>query len=798
MGSSDFWTFGTVLLVVSTLAAGSAAGQDVPLWPDGAPGAKGTAAADIPTLKVFPAPKDVSDPVPAGVVWQEAESLNDVGGWSNDSQHVDQMGSPYLLATGVGTTVADAVGEVAIKKAGTYRLWVRCRDWYPSHSPGTFNVSINDSASPATFGKAADDKWRWIDGGTFDLDTGKATVRIQDRTGWWGRVDALVLATGDFRPANEPEALKQQRVRCNGISPEIKKMGTFDVVVVGGGPAGIGAAVAAARNGAKVAFIQDRPVLGGNASDEIQVPPMGYIGNPPDKVNVTGIAEEIFPVQGSGSFASSAHIESLVRAEPNVSLFLKTRVIDVAMRTKSAIRSVIAIDVNSGQRLSFDGALFVDTTGHGWVGYYAGAEFRQGTEARSEFDESLAPETATGNTMGNTLYKMSFQTLPEPTAFTAPAWAYQWKSPKDFEAFRCVRYKKLNRPENYDYRTPGKGRYEGKNISHNFSVEYGGVLNTIDDAETIRDELFRINVGLWAYAKNYDPSSVEESKNRQLVWMNYVAGVRESRRLMGDYVMTQKDFDEQREHPDNVAFTDWGIDDHHPLGFWVQKDAPDTLHVYGGRRVSIPCRCLYSRNIDNLFMAGRCMSVSHLALGGVRVMRPACATGQAAGTAAAIAAREKCSPRDVYNDHLKELQQRLLKDGCYIVGVKNEDPEDLARTSKTSHRSLFDGWNRATERSKAIIWGSQPLDFELERPSMVRSVHVSLDNCQQRASFEVQAMIDGNWKTIATTPGDQPQRRYVLNVEPVTTKQLRLKLIKSAGVVGICEVRIYETAGWRR
>lgn len=317
--------------------------------------------------------------------------------------------------------------------------------------------------------------------------------------------------------------------------------------------------------------------------------------------------------------------------------------------------------------MRFRARLFIDTTGHGWIGYYAGAEFRHGTEARSEFSETLAPEKATENTMGNTLYKMSFKTEKHETTFETPAWAYQWTRPEDFESNRCIRHKKNVRPEDYDYRTPGKGRFEGARITHNFSIEYGGILNTIDDAETIRDELFRINIGLWGYQKNYDPKTIRENRNRQLVWLNYVPGVRESRRLMGDYIMTQKDWDQQIVHDDTIAFTDWGIDDHHPLGFWVKKNIPDTLHTYTGRRTSIPYRSLVSKDIENLWMAGRCMSVSHLALGGVRVMRPLCATGQAAGTAAAIATKHKTSPRGVYQKHIKELQDTLIKDGCRLM-----------------------------------------------------------------------------------------------------------------------------------
>jgi hypothetical protein len=228
------------------------------------------------------------------VVWLEAEQFRDTGGWSNDSQFVDLMGSPYLLATGLGKPVDDAVVTAHIGVSGTYQLWVRCKDWLPSHSPGQFQVQIGGRMSPVTFGKAGTDTWQWVDGGTFDLQAGDVEIRLVDKTGWWARCDAVVLAGADFTPSGEPAELASQRERYAGARIETS---AFDVVVVGGGPAGCGAAVAAARNGARVGFVQDRPVLGGNASSEIAIPPMGYIGTPPDKVNVTGLAEEFFPKQ---------------------------------------------------------------------------------------------------------------------------------------------------------------------------------------------------------------------------------------------------------------------------------------------------------------------------------------------------------------------------------------------------------------------------------------------------------------------------------------------------------------------
>jgi hypothetical protein len=294
-----------------------------------------------------------------------------------------------------------------------------------------------------------------------------------------------------------------------------------------------------------------------------------------------------------------------------------------------------------------------------------------GTEARSEFNESMAPLSANSRTMGNSLYRADYKDMGKPDRFDTPPWAYQWKSPEDFQRPQ-ERTKQVIRPKEFDQATRGPGRpidSTGLKRGGAFTwyVEVGGMSDTILDAEKIRDDLFRIHVGLWGYSKNHDPKGIEANRNLRMVWLNYVPGVRESRRLMGDYIMTQNDFDESRPHPDTVAFTDWGIDDHQPHGYFTK--GIDAIHVYGGHRIAIPYRSLYSKNINNLFMAGRCMSASHMALSGVRVQRPMAATGQAVGTAAAIATRYQMQPRAIYEKHISLLQQTLLKDGCFLPGL---------------------------------------------------------------------------------------------------------------------------------
>ena len=742
------------------------------------------------------------------VVWLEAESFRDTGRWSNDSQHVDLMGSPYLLATGVGKPVADAVTTAKILAAGKYRLWVRCRDWLPSHSPGRFQVIVGGKLSDVTFGKADFDKWQWVDGGTFDLAAGEVEVRLHDLTGWWGRCDAVVLATDGFKPDNDREQLSVQR-SVERSDAGTQEMGPYDVVVVGGGPAGIGAALAAARNGCKVAFVQDRPVLGGNSSSEISVPPMGYIGNPPDRVNVSGIAKEIFPKQGWHNFADSNKIEAIVRAEKNISLFLNTRATGVAMNGNKRIRSVWAWNVHTGHLLVFAAPRFIDCTGHGWIGCYAGAESRMGQEARAEFGETLAPVKAGKRTMGNSLYKAAIvdhkRDGKDGVPFDCPPWAYQWKKASDFETGGHRRISEVRRPENFDVPSRGKGRSPGNSIDgairYSWWIEYGGMKNIINDAEQIRDELFRITLGMWNYAKNHNPATVEKNKFRELVWINYVPGVRESRRLVGDTIMSQRDYDQQIVHADTVAFTDWGIDVHHPEGFWVKGN--DCIHVYGGRRTSIPYRTLYSKNIENLFMAGRCHSATHIALGGTRVMRPMCATGQAAGTAAAIAHRHATTPRGVYKHHIEELQQTLLKDGCYLLGVKNADPADLALTATATASSeapgaaadnANNGWNRVVGKARNA-WAPDPastgpqwIQLQLAEAAEVDTVHLTFEKAC--AFCQVQVLQNGTWKTLADIEPSEA-RRTVRHFSPVKIDKLRVLFDNRSPLSAVCEVRVY-------
>jgi len=417
-------------------------------------------------------------------------------------------------------------------------------------------------------------------------------------------------------------------------------------------------------------------------------------------------------------------------------------------------------------------------------------------------------------TMGNDLYTAEFREFDKPVAFECPSWAYQWRRPEDFEDRDTHdRIEEVRRPENFDRPSRGKGRQAHPDdidggTYHQWWVEYGGMLDTIRDAEKIRDELFRINIGLWNYAKNHNPKTCEKNNNREMVWLNYVCGVRESRRLMGDYIMTQREFDTQEVHKDTVSFTDWGIDVHHPEGFWVEGN--DCIHVYGNDRASIPYRSLYSKNIDNLLMAGRCISVTHIALGGIRIMRTVCMTGQAAGTAAAVAIEHNTSPRGVYQNHIGQVQKLMLKDGCYLSGVANRDSADLALAARVTASSsargfgpekIINGWNRVVGKERNA-WAPDPnaegphwIELQLPQASRVGRVHVSFQKSRYWADdFAVMVWREGAWKRVAEVIQNKSRRR-VVSFEPVETDRIRLIMTKATKRLAVCEVRVYNGRG---
>jgi hypothetical protein len=595
----------------------------------------------------------------ADVIWCEAELFRDHGGWLNDAQFVDQMGSPFLLAYGLDAPAKDAVTTVHVPAAGKYRLWVRTRNWLPEYSPGRFQVMLAGKPAAHVFGQSKAKGWVWEDGGVHALARAKLELRLHDLTGHYGRCDAVVLTSDlGYRPPDRLDKLAAERIAYGGVSRTVKRVAAYDTVVVGGGLAGTFAAVASARMGCRTALVQDRPVLGGNGSTEVLVRPEGDTTRDPLDPGEGGIIEE---VRGSvEGYSERMHV--LCQKEKNLDLYLNTHATGVERKAPGTIGAVLALDVVTKQRLAIPGTTFIDCTGDGSIGVWAGAEWRHGREPRSMYNESRAPETADGHTMGGTL-RYATELAAAPVAFQAPAWAHKFLACEDFNVDR------------HPQLTFGGWQWV---------IEYGGMRNTYTDAEEIRDELLRIIWGMWDHAKNHCPRLAKEAANYKLTWVSYVVGKRESRRLIGDYVMTEHDIANTVLFPDRVSYAGWGIDIHPPGGFYDTEPPATFSHRV---KFSVPFRCLYTKDVSNLMMAGRCISVTHAALGATRVMITCGLQGQAVGTAAGLCKMHQTTPRGVYQNYIADLQQQLLRDGCYLIDLPNQDPRDLARTARVTASS---------------------------------------------------------------------------------------------------------------
>lgn len=574
------------------------------------------------------------------VVLVEAESFDYTGGWAVDQQFMDLMGSPYLLAHGMGVPVADARTEVTVPQAGTYRVWVRTKDWVAQWkapgAPGKFQVLIGGKALATTFGIEGA-KWHWQDGGTVRLAKGKMQLALHDLTGFEGRCDAVLL-TADLamRPPDEGPVLAAFRRAHLRVPEAPESAGQFDLVVVGGGMAGTTAAVSAARLGLKVALIQDRPILGGNTSSDIRVALGGAINLPPYPSIGVVVAELDPGKRGNAGPAANYDDErkmAVVKAEKNIGLFMNNRATRVEMDGKR-VKAVIARDVITGKERRYEAPLFADCTGDGNLGAMAGAEFRYGRESRAETGEPTAPETADKLVMGTSVMWYS-EATDAPTTFPETPWALQFNDQTTQNAVRG----------DWDWET-GQNRHQ------------------VEEFESIRDHAFRAIYGNWSFQKNHAATKAKYEKLK-LSWVAYVGGKRESRRLMGDVVLQEQDIVTNREFPDASVTATWSIDLHVPTTKNSEQFPGEefrSVASFGKKSpYAIPYRCFYSRNIENLFMAGRNISVTHVALGTVRVMRTTGMMGEVVGMAAAVAKKNATTPRGVYEKHLDELKAAMTR-----------------------------------------------------------------------------------------------------------------------------------------
>ncbi len=560
----------------------------------------------------------------------EAESFQKTGGWVIDPQFVFQMGSPYLLAHGMGKPVENASTTVLFPATGTYHIWVRTKNWVPGNweAPGRFQLIVNGKLIDTILGTK--EGWNWQYAGELPIQKTLSTIELKDLTGFEGRCDAIYFSTLKVEPPSEPAKLDEWRKRVLGMSQKPASTNHFDLVVVGGGLAGCGAAIAAAEQGLNVALLHDRPVLGGNASGEIRVHPEG----------ITGYADRIVSQLNGSSKWLNGSPEALkddgrrmanVQKFKNITLYLNYKAYD-AHAENGKINWVDAKQTASGETKRFTAPIFVDCTGDGWIGYWAKAEYMYGREDSSKFGESWpkygdlwSSGKADNRVMGASVLWRS-RKATEKTTFPEVPWALEVA--KGLSAVN--------------------GTWEWEYSDNN--------LNQVEDAELIRDHLLRGIYGAFYNAKKDPANSILE-----LEWVAFICGKRESRRLVGDYVYTFNDEKYSHKFPDAVVVEKRDVDVHFQQ---VLKDVskPDFLSVAMFYKVDyyyIPYRSLYSKNISNLLMAGRCFSCSHIGLGGPRVMNTTGQMGVAVGYAASLCKKYKTDPRGVYMDHIDELRKLI-------------------------------------------------------------------------------------------------------------------------------------------
>lgn len=542
------------------------------------------------------------------------------------------------------------------------------------------------------------------------------------------------------------------------------KSAKYQVAVIGAGIAGISAAVAAARGGAKTVLIHNRSVLGGNASSEVHVPINGaYHYQNKFKIDrETGIVEEIqienkyYNPQDSWDVWDHV-LYNYVTREPNLTLMLNTHAIEAEVKGDK-IKTAVCFQQSTDSKDYISADIFVDCSGDGTLAASAGAEFRTGREGRDEFNESYAPEKPDGWVMGDSI-QLSTKDMGRPVPFYPPAFTIKYEADKAIDR----KITQLN--------------------CGFWWVELGSDFDIIDVTEENRHQLLGYLYGVWDYVKN--SGKFPEAANLALDWVGSVPGRRESRRFIGDYMLSQNDLTEYKHFDDAIAYGGWSLDEHCPGGIKSLSERPSYFWQRFNKPYEIPFRCLYSRNISNLMFAGRNISQTHISLSSTRVMATCGVMGQAAGTAAAICIKRNVLARDIYKKHIVELQEQLLRDDCYIPNRPAFDPNDFARKAIITASStksgnvllLFDGISR-DEVEMIHHWESQGLNEQLE---------LKWDSLQTVSTIEIKC--DTNLHTeIELHPNVDKMKKQISGPPPEMIKALSVEVLKAGAWVEVASI----------
>lgn len=582
-------------------------------------------------------------------IWLEAEAFETLGGWVIDQQSMAQVGSAYIMAHGLGVPVPDAETTCLIPEEGQWTAWVRTRDWTAVWQRGTpagrFQLLVDGAPLPTVLGTHGAE-WGWQRAGTVALAKGPVRLALHDLTGFNARCDALYLTPdGHFVPPNDPPALAEFRRQAAGTVCQDDPV-VYDLAVAGGGIAGICTAIAAARTGARVVLLQDRPVLGGCNSSEIRVGLGGFAHAEPYP-HLGNVVTEIGPVFGGpGTYpaemyedARKAHVFRLQPAS-QCRLVLNERVVAVEKDPSDPQRlaALVGHNARTGAETRYRARFFADCTGDALLARQMGAEVMYGRDARAVFGESLAPEQGDRQVMGMSVLWTS-RREPQPTPFPD----IDWGVPFD---------------ESRAYHVRG-GDWEW---------ETGQYRDQAADSEAIRDYGLMTVFANWSHLKNHAKRRDEWACDA-LAWVSPIGGKRESYRVVGDYVLTQNDIEDRVAHPDATGTMTWNLDLHFPDPENEAKFAEPfrscAYHRGIGKPYPVPYRCLYARDVRNLFLGGRHISVSHVAFSCVRVMRTLGILGEVIGMAASLCAKEGIEPRELSGCRFEKLRA-MMEEGVPV------------------------------------------------------------------------------------------------------------------------------------